>query len=261
MKAFAYIRVSGKAQVDGDGPDRQRDKIADFCKKNSIEFLTDFFEQGVSGTVEAFDRPAFVEMLSEIDRVDRAWLETHEANGDIAKYPQMPCVRLEEKMCVVVERMDRLARDLMVQEMLLVECRKRGIRVYATDQGLVDVANDGGDPSRTLIRQIFGAIAQWEKSVIVMKTRSARDRIRKATGRCEGVKPYGELPGESTILGHIRNWRSQGLAYRDIAGSLNLSGYKTRHGQPWTKKHVANVLQTQRKNNERRTNTADNRHQ
>ena len=238
MKAFAYIRVSGKAQVDGDGPDRQADKIKKFAQEHTFidhplamqSGLPVYFDRGISGTVEAMDRPEFINLL--------AFIETNHPYS----------VHGSESVCIIVERMDRLARDLMVQEMLLAECRKRHIKVYAVDQGLVDVANDGGDPSRTLIRQIFGAIAQWEKSVIVLKTRAARDRIRKSTGRCEGVKPYGSLPGEDEILRHIESWSADGLPHRTIAGSLNLSGFRTRHGKEWTKKHVAQVLQTQRKN-------------
>jgi len=41
------------------------------------------------------------------------------------------------------------------------------------------------DPTRTLIRQVLGAVAQFEKSVIVPKLRTARVRTRRETGRCE----------------------------------------------------------------------------
>jgi len=53
----------------------------------------------------------------------------------------------------------------MTQEFLLAECRKRGLKVYSADQGqLIDMAENGGDPTRVLIRQILGALAQWEKN-------------------------------------------------------------------------------------------------
>jgi hypothetical protein len=52
------------------------------------------------------------------------------------------------------------------------------------------------DPSRKLMRQIFGAIAKYEKTMIVLKLRGARVRMRARISRCEGAKPYGELPGE-----------------------------------------------------------------
>jgi DNA invertase Pin-like site-specific DNA recombinase len=60
------------------------------------------------------------------------------------------------------------------------------------------------DPTRVLIRQVLGAVSQFEKSVIVAKLRAARMRQRRATGRCEGRKSYGEHPGEEAVLHRIR---------------------------------------------------------
>ena len=45
------------------------------------------------------------------------------------------------------------------------------------------------------MRQIFGAIAEYEKTMIVIKLRGARQRKKARTGRCEGRKPYGHYPG------------------------------------------------------------------
>lgn len=223
MKAFAYIRVSGKAQVDGDGPDRQREKILAFCVKNGLTFANEFFEEGVSGTVDGLDRPAFVRLL-----------------GEAELYPPD-----DRRPCIVVERMDRLARTLVVQEVLLAECKKRGIKVFSADRGeLVDQASDGADPSVVLIRQILGAVAQWEKSVIVMKLKAAKDRKRRETGRCEGPKPYGSRPGESEILNYALSLKQLGFPMAHVAGSLNLCGFKTRTGKQWNKARVAHLFQS-----------------
>ena len=53
------------------------------------------------------------------------------------------------------------------------------------------------DPSRKLMRQIFGAIAEYEKTMIVLKLRGARQRARARDVRCEGAKPFSALPGEA----------------------------------------------------------------
>jgi hypothetical protein len=43
-------------------------------------------------------------------------------------------------------------------------------------------------------------VAQFEKAVIVSKLKAARVRKRRATGRCEGRKPYyGTRPGEADV--------------------------------------------------------------
>jgi hypothetical protein len=44
------------------------------------------------------------------------------------------------------------------------------------------------DPSRVLMRQVFGAIAQYKKAMIVAKLRGVRYRTKLKEGRCEGRK-------------------------------------------------------------------------
>ena len=222
MKTFAYIRVSGRGQVDGDGPERQAQAINSFCLTHKLA-LPDtqlFFEAAVSGTVEAMDRPKFAEMIEVIGSLP-----------------------VGEKACIVVERLDRLARDLMVSEFLLAECRKRGISVYATDQNdLRDMASDGGDPTRVLLRQILGALAQWEKTALVLKLRKARDRKREATGRCEGVLPFGATPEEASVKSILMQYHSSGHSYGFIAKQANLMRLKTRSGKPWNRGSVYQVI-------------------
>ena len=45
--------------------------------------------------------------------------------------------------------------------------------------------------------QMMGAIAQYEKAMIVLKLRAARECKKARTGRCEGCKPYGHYPARS----------------------------------------------------------------
>jgi DNA invertase Pin-like site-specific DNA recombinase len=81
----------------------------------------------------------------------------------------------------LVERADRLARDLLVSEVILGQFRDLGVRVVAADSG-TDLTAADEDPTRVLIRQVLGAVSQFEKSVIVAKLRAARLRQRRQTG-------------------------------------------------------------------------------
>ena len=99
-KAFSYLRVSGKGQIDGDGFKRQAETITRYAKANRIEIAQEFREEGVSGTKDALDRPGLTDIFVAI-----------KANG----------VRL-----VLVENATRLARDLMVSEIILAELRPSG---------------------------------------------------------------------------------------------------------------------------------------
>jgi DNA invertase Pin-like site-specific DNA recombinase len=219
MKAYRYIRVSGRGQLNGDGPDRQRDACDKFFAQHGLEFAGEFFEKAVSGKREGMDRPSF-----------REFIETHDAHVSQGLTPIG---------VIVVERMDRLARDLMVSEMLLKECRVRGIKVYACDhEALIDVASDAGDPTRKLIRQFMAALAEWQKSELVLKLAKARDRIRKTTGRCEGPLPYGATNGQRQVVNQIIALRDSSMTFQAVANFLNESALPSPTGKPWDRKTV-----------------------
>ena len=219
MNIFGYTRVSGKSQVEGDGIARQTDAIKAFCTQHSLPAPQIIEELAVSGTVEAMERDAFVDLLAQAEPGD----------------------------CIVVERMDRLARTLMTQECLLRECRERQLKVYAADRGtLDDMASDGADPTCVLIRQVMGALAEWEKSIIVKKLRLAREKKIRETGRCGGPLPYGSTPSEAAIKKIITTSRLNGYSYTKISTILTEHGFKTRHGKDWTVMNVRTVA-TQRR--------------
>jgi DNA invertase Pin-like site-specific DNA recombinase len=228
MNLFAYIRVSGKSQVTREGPDRQRESIRTFCGVTTfqgikgITLLGEFFEEGVSGTIEGMDRPKFAEMVEAI--------ECRRANG-------------QEIAGFVIERIDRFARDLMVQEVLFAECRKRNISVFAADRGeLIDLASDDGDPTRKLIRQVMGALAEWEKSQTVLKLGKARKAVALKQGYC-GVRPYKHgTKLEQCMIDFLAREVANTTPLEEVAAKLNFSGYRTRAGQPWTAKSAWRLL-------------------
>lgn len=222
--AFSYLRVSGKAQVAGDGFPRQRDVVATYAASHAVQIAAEFTEKGVTGTKELDDRPQLAALLDRID-----------AEG----------VKL-----VLVERADRLARDLMVGEIILAEFRKRGVTVIAADSG-TDLTVADEDPTRKLIRQVLGAVAEFEKSVLVMKLKAARQRKRAETGRCEGRKPFGDRPGEAEILDRILKMRraprgGERLSFAQIAAALNADNVPTRQGGPWAPRTIKKLIDTHR---------------
>jgi len=215
---YGYIRVSGKSQIAGDGPDRQRESIKLFCAAHGLAILGEKFEKAVSGTVDAMDRPEFSALIEEI--------ECRRVNGETIDG-------------IVVERADRLARDLMVSEILLRECRDRNIRVFAADRGeLVDLASDGSDPTQVLIRQVLAALAQWDKAQLVLKLAKARKHLRAVNGRCEGRKPFGFHPVERATLKALNSLSALDLTDADRARMLNESGLFQRNGNPWSRQRI-----------------------
>lgn len=214
-ETLTYLRVSGRGQVRGDGFPRQREAIARYAKANALTIVGEYRDEGVSGTSELEERDGLSDLLTRI-----------KANG----------VRV-----VLVERADRLARDLIVGELILAEFRRHDVRVIAADSGTELTAADG-DATRTLIRQVLGAVAQFEKSVLVSKLRAARVRMRRAEGRCEGRKPYGARAGEPETLTVIRALRRSRLSFGAIASRLNEEGRSTRTGAPWHGETVRKIV-------------------
>lgn len=96
---------------------------------------------------------------------------------------------------ILIERLDRLAGELMIQELIVVDLSKRGIALASTSEP--DLGSD--DPPRVAMRQMMGVFAQYERSMLVIKLKVARDRKRAATGKSEGRKFFGAMPGESAV--------------------------------------------------------------
>lgn len=213
--AVSYLRVSSKGQIAGDGLPRQRAAVQSYAKAHGLDLVAEFADEGVSGSTEGPARPGLAALL---DRV--------ESNG----------VRV-----VLVERADRLARDLMVSEWILCELAKADVEVICAADGtvLTDVATD--DPTRRLIRQVLGAVAEFDKACIVLKLAAARARTRAATGRCEGRKPYGARSGERATIALIRKLRrkprgrgKRAMSYAAVAAELNARSIPTRtEGAQW----------------------------
>jgi len=219
-QAVSYLRVSGKGQVQGDGFPRQRAAIAAFAKGAKLELVEEFRDEGVSGTTELEGRPGLAALLDRI-----------ESNG----------VKV-----VVIERADRLARDLMVSEVILAQFAAAGAKVLTADGA--DLSSAADDPTRTLIRQVLAAVAQFDKSVVVLKLRAARERLRRKGLRVEGRKPYGFHPNERAIVAHIQALRAVSRDVRpslaDVAAQLNAEGHTTRYGKRWTPAGVFEALRT-----------------
>src|SRR5580704_12048113 len=104
---------------------------------------------------------------------------------------------------IVVETANRFARDLMVQEVGFAMLRNLGITLIAADSP-ASFLDDG--PTSKLIRQILGAVAEFDKAATVAKLKGARDRVRRRTGKCEGRKSHAERnPAMVALAKEIRS--------------------------------------------------------
>ena len=215
MNTVSYLRVSSKHQVAGDGFERQRIAISQWNTAHNAAHLAEFVEEGVSGTTEIINRPALTRLVSFI-------LE----HGNI--------------QAIIVEKADRLARDLITNELLLRQFVTMGVKVIEAEGGNELTSGNDSNPTAVLVRQILAAVAQFEKSSIVSKLRAARNRRRAETGRCEGRKPYGHTAAEQRVVNRIAELRD--LPTREIAAILDAEGFPTRGGgERWRHSTVASI--------------------
>lgn len=63
IKAFSYLRTSGKGQVGNDGFPRQRDTVSRYAKANHMVIVQEFSDEAVSGTTDAMDRPGVTDLF------------------------------------------------------------------------------------------------------------------------------------------------------------------------------------------------------
>jgi DNA invertase Pin-like site-specific DNA recombinase len=220
VEAIAYLRTSSATNVgaDKDSDKRQRAAIAAFAKAHGCALVDEFYDAAVSGADPIGERPGFKAMLDRIA-----------GNG----------VRT-----IIVESPDRFARDLTVQLTGHDFLNKLGIALIpatAPDFFTEDT------PTAVLVRQVLGAIAQFEKASLVAKLRAARDRIRQTKGKCDGRKSHAEREGGKELSDLARRLRRpdsnrRPISLRKVAAQLAEQGYVSSTGQPYVASAVASML-------------------
>jgi DNA invertase Pin-like site-specific DNA recombinase len=217
IEAFAYLRVSSKGQVQGHGFHRQVETVKKFSRDNGYN-IRETFRDAFTGT-EA-DRPEFNRMMASIL-----------ANG----------VRI-----ILVESLDRLARDVMVQSLLLAKLAQHEISLINCVTGEDVTASMSEDPMRKALIQIQSVFSELEKSRLVAKLRRAREAKKATSGKCEGRKAFGEKNGEADSLALMRSLRrrrnGKRLSFANIADELNRRSVPTRTGAKWQTTTVRNIL-------------------
>ena len=221
IKAVAYMRTSSATNVgaDKDSDKRERSAISRFAKAAGyvIADADWFYDEAVSGADPIDTRAGFLALLARID-----------GNG----------VRT-----IIIEDASRFARDLVTQELGIALMLTRGVTVISSNG---DVLTETDDPMRKAMRQIAGAFSELEKSRLVAKLASGRDRKRETTGRCEGRKPISETHPEAVSMAKrlAHGNRKERLSLRKIASKLAEAGHVNGKGQPFAAKVVDTMLKS-----------------
>ena len=97
-------------------------------------------------------------------------------------------------------------------------------------------------PTAVLVRQVLGAIAQFEKTSLVAKLKAARDRKRAEIGKCGGRQSYAEAKPELVALARQLRRELPRPSLRDISDALFARGHATPLGKPYSASAVQSML-------------------
>jgi DNA invertase Pin-like site-specific DNA recombinase len=205
VKALGYCRTSSATNVgaDKDSEARQKVAIAAYAKRAGYEIIDWFYDADVKGSDPVTERAGFRQMLDRIA-----------GNG----------VRT-----VIVEDASRFARDLIVQLTGHDYLKGMGVALIAAnapDHFLEDT------PTARLIRQVLGAVAEFQKADLVAKLKGARNRKKAKTGKCGGR--YSMLERNPYIVQEAKRLAEEKhRSLREIAEELQAKGHQSKKGTPF----------------------------
>lgn len=220
-RVIGYLRVSTDMQAEkGLGLDIQRRAITAWAKAEGQKIVAWYSDEGISGTNGLDTRPGLAAAFRDLED-DRAEI-------------------------LAVYRLDRLARKLASQETWIERLERAGRQVVSVTEPHV-----GDDEMRALVRQILGAVAQYERAVIVRRMQSGRAAKAANGGYAYGSPAFGQRAEGKALVSdeteqqaviRIGELRQAGKSLREIVETLTADGIQTKHGKDWHPMTVKRVL-------------------
>lgn len=154
---------------------------------------------------------------------------------------------------ILAPNLDRLARELTVQEAVLAYVWALGGRVFTADHG-EHLEDDESDPMRTAMRQMRGVFHQLDRGLIRKRLREGRHAKGEKGGYAYGAPRFGHQAVDGELVDHedekaaetlMRGWQAEGAGVREICRRLNEQGIPSKRGGQWHPTTVARLLNEQ----------------
>jgi len=214
-KIIGYLRVSTENQKDEGTIELQRNALKEYAKQNGYDLVDTFEDEGVSGGLA--DRAGLAEMFNYLE---------DKTNKEVSG--------------VLIYKLDRLARDLYIQEHLIKKFEALDIKLISTKEP--DLASN--DPMRKAFRQFMGIVSELEKAFITMRlTAGRKNKIEFKQKYAGGGLALGyNTKGKDLIINQkqaevirliFKMKRRQHKGLRQIARALNEQGIPTARGGQW----------------------------
>jgi len=234
LRLVLVRRVSTAGQaVDGYGLDAQEAdgrkwaRIQTTPRVRIVKVVTDGDGKACkSGTSLLDERPGLMEALQ--------WIIDGKADG------------------IVAPNLDRLARELTVQEAILSYVWAMGGRVFTADHG-EHLEDDASDPMRTAMRQMRGVFHQLDRGLIIKRLTEGRASKASKGGYAYGAPRFGQKAvdneltddeRENKIAETMEKWRDEEhLSIRAICARANdRDDMPSKRGGKWHPTTVARLL-------------------
>lgn len=154
----------------------------------------------------------------QLDGIELDKVFTDRASGKDANRPELARAidYVREADTLVVHSMDRLARNLEDLRRIVRELTGQGVRVEFVKESLTFTGEDS--PMNTLLLSMLGAVAEFERSMILERQREGI-ALAKAAGKYKGRK--AALSNER--VAELRERLAQGESVTSLAREFGIS--------------------------------------
>lgn len=172
MIIAVYVRVSTKKQDEAN----QLPRLREIAANRNYEVYKEYSDEA---SAKDANRPAWKELMQ--DAAD------HKFDA------------------ILVTKLDRVMRSLVQLNITMSNLQTYGVKLICADIGEIDFST----PMGKVQMQIIGAIAEWEREIIVQRTKEGLE-ARKAKGVRLGRKRRDDIPIDTIVTLRIsgKSWKS-----------------------------------------------------
>ena len=221
MSLVGYIRVSTDMQEDG--LEVQKNALFEWAKKHNKTLTYIFEDINVSGALCFSKRQGLLQAIQLLKK------------GDV----------------LLVQRRDRLGRELYVITTIEYQVKKRGARIVSTS----GEGTDSNDPASKMLSAMVDVFSSYERDVITTRIKLAM-LAKKKRGEVVGYVPYGKKRTDGNILvdneqekkviAYILKLEKEGTSHTRIAQKLLKKGIVNRKGEKWHKSSLQRLIKINR---------------
>ncbi len=179
MKVAIYVRVSTRKQDETN----QLPTLRNISESRGYEVFREYSDEA---SARDGNRPGWKELMEDASK--------HRFDA------------------VLVTKLDRVMRSLVELNITMSNLQVYGVKLICADIGEIDFSS----PMGKVQMQIIGAIAEWEREIIVQRTKEGLD-ARRAKGAKLGRKRRDDIPIDT-----VATLRMNGMSWNAIVRDLKI---------------------------------------